>query len=172
VSKDALGATEGSEAAVSVLDHQVHLLSDSARGRLNREEEQLIQRRAELLAEQGSETGGDLVDQAGVAEHQLEIESIDRRLNRIRDLLSATTIATTVEKDTVGLGSKVTLRFDDGSTETYQVGLIEEQDDEVVALTPTSPLGQALIGQRKGEQVTYAAPAGELTVEIVGVAAA
>jgi transcription elongation factor GreA len=172
VSKDALGATEGSEAAVSVLDHQVHLLSDSARGRLNREEEQLILRRAELLAEQGSETGGDLVDQAGVAEHQLEIESIDRRLNRIRDLLSATTIATTVEKDTVGLGSKVTLRFDDGSTETYQVGLIEEQDDEVVALTPTSPLGQALIGQRKGEQVTYAAPAGELTVEIVGVAAA
>jgi transcription elongation factor GreA len=172
VSKDALGATEGSEAAVSVLDHQVHLLSDSARGRLNREEEQLIQRRAELLAEQGSETGGDLVDQAGVAEHQLEIESIDRRLNRIRDLLSATTIATTVEKDTVGLGSKVTLRFDDGSTETYQVGLIEEQDDEVVALTPTSPLGRALIGQRKGEQVTYAAPAGELTVEIVGVAAA
>lgn len=170
--RDVLGATEGSEAAVSVLDHQVHVLSEAARERLHREEEQLLVRRAELLAEQGSETGGDLVDQAGVAAQQIEIESIDRRLSRIRDLLSATTIATTVEKDTVGLGSKVTLRFDDGSTETYQVGLIEEQDDEVVALTPTSPLGQALIGQRKGGQITYAAPAGQLTVEIVGVAAA
>lgn len=167
-----LGATEGSEAAVSVLDHQVHVLSESARERLHREEEQLLVRRAELLAEQGSETGGDLVDQAGVAAQQIEIESIDRRLSRIRDLLSATTIATAIDKDTVGLGTKVTLRFDDGSTETYQVGLIEEQDDEVVALTPTSPLGQALIGQRKGGQITYAAPAGQLTVEIVGVAAA
>lgn len=155
---------------MSVLDHQIHQLSASARKRLQQDEIDLTARRVELVAEQGSETGGDLVDQASFATQQIEIESIDRRLNRIRELLSATTVASDAPEDTVAVGSVVTLRFDDSSTETYQVGLIEEQADDVVALTPTSPLGRALMGHKVGDKVTYAAPVGELTVEIVQVA--
>ena len=155
---------------MSVLDHQIHQLSASARKRLQQDEIDLTARRVELVAEQGSETGGDLVDQASFATQQIEIESIDRRLNRIRDLLSATTVASDAPEDTVAVGSVVTLRFDDGSTETYQVGLIEEQADDVVALTPTSPLGRALMGHKVGDKVTYAAPVGELSVEIVQAA--
>ncbi|GAA2760911.1 transcription elongation factor GreA [Actinopolymorpha rutila] len=156
--------------AVSVLDHQIHQLSASARKRLQQDEIDLTARRAELVAEQGSETGGDLVDQASFATQQIEIESIDRRLSRIHELLSATTVASDAPEDTVAVGSVVTLRFDDGSTEAYQVGLIEEQADDVVALTPTSPLGRALMGHKVGDKVTYAAPVGELSVEIVQVA--
>lgn len=128
---------------------------------------------AELLVEQGqAETGGDLVDQAAVAAQQIEIENVERRLARIRELLALPTVAAGSSDDGVAVGSVVTLRFDDGDTETYQVGLIEEQVDDVVALTPDSPLGQALLGQKKGQSITYAAPAGELTVEIVQVDAA
>ena len=128
---------------------------------------------ADLLVEQGqAETGGDLVDQAAVAAQQIEIENVERRLARIRELLALPTVATGNCGDGVAVGSVVTLRFDDGDTETYQVGLIEEQVDDVVALTPDSPLGQALLGQKKGKSITYAAPAGELTVEIVEVDAA
>jgi transcription elongation factor GreA len=79
---------------------------------------------------------------------------------------------TPTDTDTVSVGSVVTLRFDDGGTETYQVGLIEEQEGDVVALTPTSPLGQALMGHRVHDKVTYDAPVGKLTVEIVDVHAA
>ncbi|MGH3489205.1 MAG: GreA/GreB family elongation factor [Actinopolymorphaceae bacterium] len=157
---------------MSLLDHQIHQLSASARTRLEKDEIELTQRRAELVAEQGSDTGGDLVDQASFATQQIEIESIDRRVARIRDLLSATTVANDAPDDTVAVGSVVTLRFGDGSTETYQVGLIEEQAGDVVALTPTSPLGQALMGHRINDKVTYDAPVGELTVEIVEVRAA
>jgi transcription elongation factor GreA len=157
--------------AVSLLDHQIHQLSASARTRLEKDEIELTQRRAELVAEQGSDTGGDLVDQASFATQQIEIESIDRRVARIRDLLSATTVANDAPDDTVAVGSVVTLRFGDGSTETYQVGLIKEQAGDVVALTPTSPLGQALMGHRINDKVTYDAPVGELTVEIVDVRA-
>lgn len=165
---------------MTVLDQQVHLLSPAARARLGEELEELTERRAELVAQQGSETGGDLVDQASVATQQIEIESIDRRLTRIRDLLSAAAeaeaegadAADTPDADTVAVGSTVTLRFSDGSTESYHVGQIEEQSDDIVALTPTSPLGQALLGQRVGDSVTYEAPAGKLTVEIVEVSTA
>jgi transcription elongation factor GreA len=158
--------------AVSLLDHQIHQLSASARTRLERDEIELTARRAELVAEQGSETGGDLVDQASFATQQIEIESIDRRLTRIHELLSATTVAGDAPDDTVAVGSVVTLRFDDGSTETYQVGLIEEQAGDVVALTPTSPLGRALLGHKVDDKVTYDAPVGKLTVEIIELHAA
>src|SRR5262245_13705427 len=96
VSRTALspsGGNRGSVVAVSLLDHQIHQLSASARTRLEQDEVELTARRAELVAEQGSETGGDLVDQASFATQQIEIESIDRRLTRIRELLSATTVA-------------------------------------------------------------------------------
>jgi transcription elongation factor GreA len=157
---------------MSLLDHQIHQLSASARKRLQKDAIELTRRRAELVAEQGSETGGDLVDQASYATQQIEIENIDRRLARIQELLSATTVASDAPEDTVAVGSVVTLRFDDGSTETYQVGLIEEQDGDVVALTPTSPLGRSLLGHQVGDKVTYDAPAGKMTVEIVEVRAA
>ncbi|REF36718.1 GreA/GreB family elongation factor [Thermasporomyces composti] len=157
---------------MSLLDHQIHQLSESARKRLQNEAAELTRRRAELLAEQGSEKGGDLVDQAWFATQQMEIENIDRRLARIEELLSATTVVSDAPEDTVAVGSVVTLRFNDGSTETYQVGLIEEQDGDVVALTPTSPLGRTLLGHQVGDKVTYDAPAGKMTVEIVEVRAA
>jgi len=128
-------------------------------------------RRAELVAQQqGSESGGDLVDQASVSAQNLEIESLERRLSHIRELLASAVVAEVADGDTVSVGSVVTLKFDDGSTETYHVGLIEEQNDDVVALTPSSPLGRAILGQRVGASVTYEAPAGKLTVEIVEVA--
>lgn len=158
---------------MSILEQPTHQLSPSARKRLEQEEAELIKRRAELIIEQSqAETGGDLVDQASAAAQQIEIENVDRRLARIRDLLASATVATGAKDGSVAVGSVVTLRFDDGSTETYQVGLIEEQVADVVALTPTSPLGRALLGHRKGDSVTYAAPAGELTVKIMKVAAA
>lgn len=160
---------------MTVLDQQVHHLSTAARERLADEEHELDARRAELVAQQGVETGGDLVDQASAATQQIEIESIDRRIARIRELLasadeSAGQDAAPADSDTVAVGSTVTLRFEDASTETYHVGLIEEQDDDIAALTPTSPLGRAILGQRVGDSVTYDAPAGQLTVEIVEVA--
>jgi transcription elongation factor GreA len=158
---------------MSILDQPTRQLSASARTRLEHEELILVQRRAELIVEPSqAETGGDLIDQASVFAQQIEIEKVDNKLAHIRELLASTTVACGAADGSVAVGSVVTLKFDDGSTETYQVGLIEEQDADVVALTPTSPLGQALIGHRKGETLTYAAPAGELTVEIVNVAAA
>lgn len=158
---------------MTVIDPSVTQLSPAARDRLAAEEQELDARRAELVVQQqSSESGGDLVDQASVAAQHLEIESLDRRLSHIRELLASAIVVEGAGGDTVSIGSVVTLRFDDGSTETYHVGLIEEQDDNVVALTPTSPLGQALLGHSKGDSVTYDAPAGQLTVQLVGVAAA
>ena len=73
--------------------------------------------------------------------------------------------------DEVLIGSVVTLDFGFGP-EKYLVGSIEEaraRDDVEDVLTPDSPLGKALIGQKSGD-VTYEANGREQSVKILEIA--
>jgi transcription elongation factor GreA len=72
---------------------------------------------------------------------------------------------------TVRLGVVVALRYEgdaDDDVQRYFVGSIEERGDLPVA-SPSSPLGQAVLGRSKGDAVEYAAPGGTLRVTIVDV---
>ena len=72
----------------------------------------------------------------------------------------------------VRTGVVVALRYvGDQDVEQYLIGSIEERREGLAVVSPNSPLGQALIGKRKGDTVAYHAPSGELEVEIVEVGA-
>jgi transcription elongation factor GreA len=74
---------------------------------------------------------------------------------------------------TVALGSTVTLRYEgdeEDDTQRFFVGSIEERADLPV-ISPSSPLGQVLVGESAGKAVEYQAPGGMLTVHIVAVEA-
>ena len=73
---------------------------------------------------------------------------------------------------TVALGSIVTLRYDgddEDDTQRFFVGSIEERQGDLNVISPSSPLGQVLVGQRGGDSVEYRAPGGMLKVQIVAV---
>jgi transcription elongation factor GreA len=73
---------------------------------------------------------------------------------------------------TVALGSTVTLRYegdDEDESQRFFVGSIEERQGDLPVISPTSPLGQVLVGHGAGEAVEYQAPGGMLTVHIVAV---
>ncbi len=73
---------------------------------------------------------------------------------------------------TVALGSTVTLRYegdDEDDTQRFFVGSIEERHDDLPVISPSSPLGQVLIGHGTGDAVEYKAPGGFLSVHIVAV---
>ena len=53
--------------------------------------------------------------------------------------------------------------------ERYVVGHLEEQVEDATVVSPSSPLGTALEGAEEGQQVTYQAPNGPLTVTILKV---
>jgi transcription elongation factor GreA len=75
---------------------------------------------------------------------------------------------------TVATGSTVTLRYegdDEGDVQEFFVGSIEERRGGVPVVSPSAPLGQALIGRSAGDTVEYRAPGGTLRVEIVKVGA-
>lgn len=70
----------------------------------------------------------------------------------------------------VAAGTVVALRYEgDDDVERYLIGSIEERREGLEVISPSSPLGQALIGRKKGETVSYEAPRGVQKVEIVDV---
>lgn len=69
----------------------------------------------------------------------------------------------------VATGTVVGIRYEgDDEVEEYLVGSIEERREHAV-ISPGSPLGQALLGKSVGDTVSYDAPNGTLSVEIVSV---
>ena len=53
--------------------------------------------------------------------------------------------------------------------ERYVVGHMEEQIDGADVISASSPLGSALKSASEGQQVTYEAPNGSLTVTVLKV---
>jgi len=98
--------------------------------------------------------------------------------SRIRQLEALLKTAIVVEGDisdtgSITPGTVVTLRYegdDEDDTSTFLVGSIEEKG-EFDVVSPSSPLGQALLGHSAGDTVEYAAPGGTLRVEIVKLGA-
>jgi transcription elongation factor GreA len=98
---------------------------------------------------------------------------MEARIRQLQAILEhAVVIEDAGDGDTgvVAPGRIVTLRYEgDDDTERYLIGSIEERRDDVSVISPNSPLGQALLGRRAGETVSYAAPSGELRVEVVAI---
>lgn len=148
-------------------------LSPDARQRIEEELRRLRERR-DVLRPNLSEgnLGGDRADQADVLEQAEDAAWLDRRIAELSDLLThgEAPAADAEGTSTPPYGSRVTLRFPDGSKDTLRViGIAEEAPDDEQALTADSPLGQAIAGHGEGDTVSYRTPRGETTAEIVKV---
>jgi transcription elongation factor GreA len=87
-------------------------------------------------------------------------------------LKSATVVESEGGDGSVAAGSTVTLRYDgdeEDDVQTYFVGSIEERRGDTLVVSPSAPLGKALLGKRAGDTVEYEAPGGGLKVTIVKV---
>jgi len=96
--------------------------------------------------------------------------------SRVRQLQALLKSATVVESEggdgSVAAGSTVTLRYDgddEDDVQSYFVGSIEERREGTPVVSPSAPLGKALLGKRAGDTVEYEAPGGTLRVTIVEV---
>lgn len=130
--------------------------------------------RSRLLELAATAVGRDAADQAERALREFDIEQVDLRIARVRERLDnvvARGANPVVAKHdgTVRPGEMVALDFGDGTPERYVVGNLAEVDEDVAAVTPSSPLGKALLGSAAGTTVSYRTPAGQRTVRIAAV---
>lgn len=94
---------------------------------------------------------------------------MEARIGHLAALIERSTI---ISEDgpleAVAQGCVVTIVYEgDDEEEQYLIGSIEERREGVEVISPTSPLGAALLGARAGEKVSFEAPNGELTVEVI-----
>jgi transcription elongation factor GreA len=99
---------------------------------------------------------------------------MESRVRQLQAMLKEVEIVDEAGTDdgTVSLGSTVTLRYegdDEDDVQRFFVGSIEERQGDLNVISPSSPLGQVLVGHGAGDAVEYQAPGGVLKVHIVAV---
>ena len=88
---------------------------------------------------------------------------MEGRIRQLESILEHSEIIEAPEPGVVGPGTIVTIVYDgdsDDDAERYLVGHIEERTDDLEVVSPTAPLGAALIGHRTGDTVAYETPDG------------
>jgi len=114
---------------------------------------------------------GDILENAELEDARNEQAFVEGRILALEQMLSTAVIieASEVPRDTVGLGSVVTVTEGDGPAETYVIVGSAEADPANGHISNESPLGRALLGKKVGEIAAVHAPAGVLTFKIVDI---
>jgi transcription elongation factor GreA len=80
--------------------------------------------------------------------------------------------ASEVSTDVVSLGSQVRLNdLDHGDSLDYTIVGSAEADPASGKLSNESPVGRALMGKKKGEQIEVAVPQGRIRLKVVSIKA-
>jgi transcription elongation factor GreA len=92
---------------------------------------------------------------------------------RVRDLEQLLENAEVIEEGSpdgiVAIGSHVTVKGDDGETETWILVSPEEASLSEFRVSTDSPVGQALIGCKAGDSITVETPGGHFQYDVVEV---
>lgn len=115
---------------------------------------------------------GDLKENGGYHAAKDEQGKIEARIRQLKELLRTATVGEAPASDgTVAPGTVVTAKIA-GDESTFLLGNreIAADNDELDVYPESSPIGQAILGHKEGDTLSYTAPNGrEITVEIVKV---
>jgi transcription elongation factor GreA len=149
-------------------------LTQDAFDRLQAElDERAGERRTEIVKRiELARQEGDLSENAGYHAAREAQGMNEARIRHLTHFLEHVQIgAPEVEDGVVSVGRTVSVEFNGGDQEDFLLGLrVEEAPEGVEVLSPSSPLGAALIGKRVGDDVTYSTANGRsITVTIADV---
>jgi transcription elongation factor GreA len=114
---------------------------------------------------------GDLSENGDYHAAKEEQGKMEARIGHLSALLeNSEIIADDGAHDLVKVGSVVTIvHEDDEDEERYLIGSIEEQHGDFDVISPTSPLGEQLLGAKVGDEVTYEVRGNLLKVTVVEI---
>ena len=118
---------------------------------------------------------GDVTDNAAFETAKQDQALLEGRIARLEEIVKTAIVREgKVESDVVTSGIVVTVRdVDDPSIEdSFMIAEPEERVTGARVLSPRSPLGVALMAKKVGDRVTFEAPGGTFTYEIVSLESA
>jgi transcription elongation factor GreA len=115
---------------------------------------------------------GDLSENAefkAAKERQMFLESrVSLLQKRISDIMSIN--VDQIPKNRSGLGSTLKLKnLDNGDEKIYYLVFPEEVDPDLGKLSTASPVGRAMVGKQKGDEIIVSLPDGKIEFEVLQV---
>ena len=90
---------------------------------------------------------------------------LEARIRTLRHRLDQATIVEVADHKIVSVGSVVEIEDGGGKTLTVEISNLTKPG----AVSPTAPLGEALMGAREGDEVDVSAPRGTWTARVVSI---
>ncbi len=113
---------------------------------------------------------GDLSENAEYQEAREMQAATEERITKLEATLKSAKIVSYKKSDTIGLGSMVVIQKE-GEKETHKYQLVgsEEADMREKKISHLSPLGEALMGKKKGDSFSFTTPNGTMKYDIIDI---
>ena len=133
-------------------------------------EEMVNVKRAEVAARiHEAKEHGDITENAEYEDAKNEQAFVEGRIQALSALIkNAVVIEENHSTTHVQIGSTVTIRSQDGKESFTIVGSAEAAPADG-KISNESPVGRALLGRKKGDEVTVSVPAGDYTYKILSI---
>lgn len=146
-------------------------------GKIREYQEELEDRKTRVAAEiaerlKEARAHGDITENSEFDDAKQAYADNDMRIMEIEEILKNAKVIDEkgISKTRVTLGGKVLLRHEDtGIEQEYMIVSAKEEDIMIGKLSSESPVGQAILGKRKGDTVEVKTPTGMLKYSIVRI---
>ncbi len=128
-------------------------------------------RRVELAARLRSAIQmGDLSENADYHQAKEDQGFLEGQIQELEYFIrNAVIIKNNVNRDTVGIGSHITIQEGDDPAETYHMVGTKEADPRNGRISHESPIGRALMDHRLGDEVEVETPTGKIKFKILKI---
>ncbi len=153
-------------------DDQQQFLTQDKFDELKKELEQLKTVRRKEIAEslEYARSLGDLSENAEYQEARDLQAATEERIRRLETLLKSAKIMPEKTMGTVSFGSTVSIQKEgEKESRTYQIVGSEEANMQERKISHLSPLGEALMGKKKGEEFVFVTPNGKQNYKVISV---
>lgn len=148
------------------------IISQDGYDKLQAELEHLTKVKRQEIADriQKAKDMGDLSENAEYSEAKDAQAFNEGRVLEIHAILKNISVVSNQDKKHVGMGSKISVKTQEGKTKDFVIVSFNEVDPLVGKISNESPLGQAFLHKGKGDRVTVETPKGMMVYEIVHIA--
>lgn len=113
---------------------------------------------------------GDLSENAEYHQTREEQGKLEERISKIEEILQMSQVVSGGGGEEIEIGSKVmVLKKGESKERIYQIVGSEESDMAQGKISNRSPFGEALFGKKKGENISFKTPNGEVDYKIIDV---
>jgi transcription elongation factor GreA len=114
---------------------------------------------------------GDISENAEYDDAKNEQAMLEARIATLEDKLRSATVvdASDLDTDVVRVGSIVHVKDGEGNSSKYTIVGSAEANPAEAKLSNESPVGKALLGRQRGEEVRIATPRGERNLKITKI---